>query len=339
MRVAITGANGYLGAHCTSAIVTAGHSVRVLVHPGDPSTAPLEALGVELDPADVVVGDVCDPDSVARLLDGCDAVLHAAGIVGVDDRDEALMWQVNVQGTATVLAAAVARRLDPIIHVASYSALFPSPDGVISPDSPSAPGRSAYGRTKSVADRIARGFQAAGAPVVVTYPSSVVGPPAGDRRGVTADGWAPLLRYGVSVSFQGGMSMIDVRDVADLHVALLEPGQGPRRVVCGGQEMPFDEVLDALELGLGRPIRRVRTAPRLLRGIGRLCDVAARLSPIPPGFSYEAAWLLTSAQPCDDRVALDLLGRPWRSVPDALTHSVRPDPPVTPIPTALESHR
>src|SRR5690606_32179432 len=144
------------------------------------------------------------------------------------------------------------------------AALFPPPDGAIGPDTPPAEGRSAYGRTKSAADRIARAFQASGAPVVITYPGSVVGPPAGSQRGVTAEGWAPIVRFGVAPSFEGGLAMIDVRDVAELHAAAMQPGQGPRRLVCGGPMVPFDEAIDAVEQARGRPVRRVRVSGRVL---------------------------------------------------------------------------
>lgn len=327
MRVAVTGGTGFVGAHSVHALVEAGHDVRLLLHPDDSTAISLEPLGVHLADEQIVVGDVCDPEAVARLLTGCDAVLHAAGIVGVDDAREALMWKVNVGATAHVLTRAVMLGLDPIVHVASYSALFPSPDPVLTSESPTTVGaRSAYGRTKAAADTIARGLQDAGAPVVITYPSSIVGPPAGQRRGVTADGWAPLLRSGISVSFDGAMTMIDVRDVADFHAVLMHPGRGPRRYTLGGELLAFDEIIDLLEQAAGRPIRRIRVSRSMVRAGGRLADLAARHLRFPPGFSYEAAWLLTSAKPTDDRPALADLGRPWRSVRAALLESLEARP-------------
>lgn len=323
MRVAVTGGTGYLGAHSVKALVDRGHRVRLLVREGTDPERSVGALGVDLADHEVVRGDVCEPDAVQRLLEGSDALLHAAGVVGTDDREERRMWEVNVGATATVLAGAVTLGLDPVVHVASYSALYPSPDAVIGPDSPTAEGRSAYGRTKAVGDRIARGFQAAGAPVVITYPSTVVGPPAGDRRGITAEGWEPLLRFGASITFEGGMAMIDVRDVADVHAAAMEPGRGPRRYLCGGELVPFADMVTALSEASGRRVRRVPIRPSVLRGAGRLADAASRLLPLPPSISYEAAWLLTRPTPTDDSVTLSELGLTWRPPRQALADAVR----------------
>ncbi|MDQ2721996.1 MAG: NAD-dependent epimerase/dehydratase family protein [Actinomycetota bacterium] len=318
MRIAVTGATGYIGAHSAKALLAAGHQLRLLIHPAEHPEKSLGALDIRPTDYAAVVGDVRDSAVVAALLTGCDAVLHAAGIVGVDDRREALMWQVNTQATATLLTRAVGLGLDPIVHVASYSALFPCPDPVIGPDSPTADGRSAYGRTKSAADRIARALQAGGAPVVITYPSSVIGPAAGTQRGITATGWAGMLRYGVAPVFDGGMAMIDVRDVADVHAAVMRPGQGPRRYVCGGVMVPFATLVDLLEEGNGRRIRRLPVSKGAMKALGRACDLAAKVLPVSPGISYEAVWLLTTATPTDDSRTLTELGLSWRPVRQAL---------------------
>ncbi len=323
MRVAVTGGSGFVGAHSVQALLDAGHEVRLLVHPGEQLADSLGALGVEISADDIVVGDVCDPAAVDQLLDGCDALLHAAGIVGTDDRREPLMWRINVDATALVLGAAATRGLDPIIHVASYSALFPTSAPVIGPDTPSAIARSAYGRTKSAADRFARGLQAAGAPVVVTYPSSVVGPPAGHRRGITADGFTPLFKMGFTTTFDGGMMMVDVRDVATAHVRIMEQGRGPRRYTLGGTFLTFDEMLDEVSRAKGTPIRRIRVSGGAMRGIGRAADLAGKFLPLSPGVSFEAMWLLTAAVPMDDTRTIEELGMVWRPVRESLEDALR----------------
>jgi dihydroflavonol-4-reductase len=321
VHIAVTGATGYLGAHAVDVLRRDGHGVRALLHPAD-TGRPLATYGLP-DDLPTVEGDVADPTAVAELLTGCDALLHLAGIVAVDNRREDLMWRVNVEATEQLLTAAVDRGLDPVVHVSSYVALFPSPTGVIDPDTPTAAGRSAYGRTKAAADRFTRSLQATGAPVTVLYPSSLVGPALGERPGIAAEGWAPLLRSRSTVTFRGHMPLIDVRDVADLLAAAMVPGRGPRRLPCGGAFLAFDDVLDAVEAGLDRPTRRVRIGPRVFRGLGRAFDAAARVLPLPPVFSYEAAWLLTTGQPTDDTAALAVLGRSWRDARAGLTEAIR----------------
>ena len=322
MRVAVTGGTGYLGAHTVKTLLGAGHDVRLLVAPGCAEEPVISRLG-ELGTVEVRNGDIRDATTVAALLDGCDSVLHAAGVVGTNDRQEKLMWDINAHATEAILTRAVAIGLDPVVSVSSYSALFPPPNGIIGPDSPTVTGRSAYARTKAYGEQVARRLQGEGAPVVITYPSSVVGPAFHTAPGVTERGWAPIVKYRVAPVVRGGMAMVDVRDIGRVHEALMRPGRGPHRYLCGGIMVSFDEMIDAVERGLGTPIRRFRLAPSVFKAIGRISDLASTILPMPASLSYEAAWLLTSATPTDDSATLADLGLQWSSPTEAIIESLR----------------
>ncbi|MUL44353.1 NAD-dependent epimerase/dehydratase family protein [Mycobacterium sp. CBMA293] len=320
MRIAVTGGTGYVGAHTVRALLGAGHAVRLLVVPGGVDDAVIAALR-GLGPLEVLPGDIRNPATISALLTGCDAVLHAAGVVGTDSRRTQLMWEINAYATEALLTQATELGLDPIVSVSSYSSLFPPSDGVIGPDTPPAPGRSDYARTKAYADLAARRLQAQGAPIVVTYPSSVVGPAFHTAVGVTQRGWDPIVRFRVAPRLRGGMQMIDVGDVARVHTALMQPGRGPKRYVCGGVMLTFDQMVDALESALGRPIRRIPLSPSLFRGVGRVSDFAGQWLPLAEGLSYEAALLLTAAVPTDDTSTLADLGLTWRDPRESIADS------------------
>lgn len=311
-----------MGAHTARALLTAGHRLRLLVPSAEADAPVLDRLRAA-GPVTVVVGDICCDADVVAFLEGAEALVHAAGVVGTDERRVRLMWDVNALATEAILHRAVERGLDPVLTVSSYSALFPPADGVISPETPTAMGRSAYAKTKAYADRVARRLQDDGAPVVVTYPSSVVGPAFGTAPGVTERGWAPIVRWAVAPRLRGGMQMIDVRDVADVHARAMRPGRGPRRYVCGGELLGFDEMIDALEAGLERRIRRVPVPAAVLLGAARAADLLARHVALPDGLSHEAATLLLAATPTDDTATLRDLGMQWRSPRAAIVASVR----------------
>lgn len=322
MHVAVTGGTGYLGAHIVRALLKAGHAVRLLAAPGEVHAAVLDQLR-PLGELTVIAGDIRDDALLENLLEGSEALVHAAGVVGTDSRRTQLMWAVNAYASEAILNRAVALGLDPIVLVSSYSALFPPPPGQpIGPETPTAPGRSAYARTKAYAERVARRLQHDGAPVVITYPSSVVGPPFFTAVGVTERGWAPIIRSGVAPRLRGGMQMIDVRDVAEVHARLMRLGQGPHRYICGGVLLTFDEMVDALEEACGRRIRRVTLSGNIFRGIGRLCDVLGGVIPLSDGLSYEAALLLTAATPTDDSKTLADLGMTWRAPRSSIIESI-----------------
>ncbi len=318
MRVAVTGGTGYLGAHTVVALLHAGHDVTLLVEPGWSNDALLQRFRAA-GSVSVRCGDIRRTEVVDDLLQDCEAALHAAGVVGTDDSREQLMWDVNAHASERMLRRGVESGLDPIVLVSSYSALFPPPGPVITPDSPTAQGKSAYARTKSYADRVARELQADGAPVVVTYPSSVVGPALETPPGITEQGWATVVRFGVAPKVRdAGMMMIDVRDVAEVHERVMRPGRGPHRYLCGGQMVSFDEMISALEDGSGRRVHRIPMSASMFRLMGRASDAMASVLPLGSAFSFEAAQLITAAIPTDDSATLRELDMTWRSPVEAI---------------------
>ena len=308
----VTGGTGYLGAHGVRALVDRGHAVRALVRdPGRLATV-LGPMG--LDPPEHVVGDLLDAAAVAAAMDGCDAVLHCGGMVSLSRRDADAVLTTNPVAARNVIDAAVAQGLDPIVHVSSVTALFTPGAGPVHPDLPVARCSSAYGRSKALAEEHARRRQAEGAPVVITYPAGVTGPPAGPVTGAVADSIGTILRTGAMPLADARVSYVDVRDVAELHHRLLVPGLGPRRFVCGGHLLDGPGIARLLRELTGRRMPVLPVPGLAWRGLGLAVDAAARILPIDPVFSHEAMELSTRWEGADDGPVLDDLGLSFRDL-------------------------
>jgi dTDP-L-rhamnose 4-epimerase len=102
VRVLLTGGAGFIGRQVLAGLSDAGHDVRVL----DSLRADVHGSGPEPVPGELVVGDVRDPDAVATVLHGMDAVCHLAAKVGlgVDVQDLPGYASSNDHGTAVLLA-------------------------------------------------------------------------------------------------------------------------------------------------------------------------------------------------------------------------------------------
>ena len=105
------------------------------------------------------VGDVTDPKSVEKAMEGCEALVHAASIYSLDNRVASQMRDVNATGTSVVLGTASSLGLDPIVYVSSVVALFPPDDKVLTTQSPVKNPRGNYYRSKADAERVARDYQ------------------------------------------------------------------------------------------------------------------------------------------------------------------------------------
>ena len=305
MFVLVTGGTGYVGSHAVAALVKAGHRVRVLARSAEKVPAALGPLGI--DRVETAVGDVTEPAAVERALAGCEAVLHAASVFSLDARKAAEMSAVNVRGTEVVLGSAHRLGLDPIVYVSSEVALLPPADGqVLAPDSPVRRPRGAYCRSKAGAELVARRFQALGAPVVSVMPASVWGP-QDPHLGEGVMLAANVVRRRYPIIPPGGMHIVDVRDVADVLAAVMEPGRGPRSYLAAGHFVTMPAIVGTLGNLTGRRLRFVTFPAWFLATFGRAADLAQRGLKARLPWSGESIWILNCNARCDGSKTRDEL--------------------------------
>jgi dihydroflavonol-4-reductase len=321
VRVLVTGGTGFIGAHSVKALVDAGHEVRLLVRSPHRIDANVKPLGVDVD--DYVIGDMGDEAAVASSMDGCDAVLHCAAVVTLDRRRAAEILEANPRGARVVIGSAAERGLDPIVYVSSASALFTPGVPLLHAELPPAEVHSAYGQSKATAEHYVRELQDQGVPITITYPGGVTGPPAGSAFGEFADSIVTVLQYGIIPLRDGSLALIDVRDLAAVHAAVMEQGRGPRRFMCGGHFLSLTEYAQLLRDVTGRSFPAVPVPAPAIRAVGRALDSLARVLPIDTVFTEEAMSILTQWVPSDDRLIADELGITPRDPRETIDAAIR----------------
>jgi nucleoside-diphosphate-sugar epimerase len=248
---------------------------------------------------DVALGDVTDRDAVERALDSCEAVVHCASIYSFDPRMDAAIRKTNVAGTELVLEIASHLGLNPIIHVSTYLALLAEKGTVLTADSPPSHPPGAYMGTKAEADRVARRYQDAGSPVVITYPGGVFGPDdpyCGESCALLRNALRGFYTLGVS----GGLPISDVRDVATLHAAILEKLRGPGRHMAPSHFVTLRGLVQLLARMTGRRLVSVPLPGGLLLPPTRALDVVQRILPFRLPISYQPIYLVARANRMDD---------------------------------------
>ena len=318
MRVMITGGTGFIGYHTAMALLQAGHRVRLLVRDKDKLR---RLYGSDI--TDYVLGDVTDPAAVEKALAGCDAVVHTAALVSIDQKDAERVMATNVGGTELVIGGAVKRGLSRIIHVSSVTALYDPAADFLNEYSPPGRASNAYGRSKVACEEYVRGLQAEGAPIHITYPASVIGP--GDP-GLT-EPHQGLRAYLTAVTPipPSGNQWVDVRDVARAHLELIERELPPGRYPLGGHFLGWGDLVDVLGDITGRRIRKIPVPGSILLGTGRVVDwfnrVRGKALDIPvthEAMTYATHWVRMDSSKA--RAELDLHFRP---IEDTLADAIR----------------
>jgi dihydroflavonol-4-reductase len=320
MKVLVTGGTGFVGSHTVAELVRGGHQVRLLVRSPQRVSAALGPLGVT--GVDAAVGDVTDPGSVEAALRGCDAVIHAASVYSFDRRLDRTIRKTNVRGTEAVLGLAHRLGLDPIVHVSSYGALIGSRGEILRPDSPPTTPPGAYLRSKADSDRVARQFQAAGAPVVIVYPGSVWGPhdPHYGESCQIAEG---LLRGTWTFLPPGAFPMTDVRDLAKLHAAVLERGRGARRYMATGQHVTLREVVATVVRLTGRKLPTVPVPLWTVLTPMRLLDALQTILPVRLPLNFQGTYIVGLQHRVDDSATRQDFGLAPRSLDETIGDQLR----------------
>lgn len=299
-----------------AALVGRGHQVRVLARSPERLPVVLGPFGVE---AEAAQGDVTDSRSVGAALRGCDAVIHAAGEVGVGGAGGQTS-DVNVVGTRTVLTAALAARMDPIIYTSTVTVYLPSEEAVVTPSSPLAEPLSAYGTSKRDAERFVRELQEQSEPVTSFTLGGIYGPTSPHLDGSFQ---AVLGALGSMMLLPpGGLGVVDVRDAAELLARSVERGRGPRHYMVGGQYITWADWTALLGEAAGVNLHGHAVSAEDMIEMGRQFDAQRALGPVDVPLSEEAAIIMTSGVPTDDSATLADLGMGYRPLLDTFRDTV-----------------
>lgn len=234
--------------------------------PGEQARAP---SGVEL-----VVGDILDPASLDRLLNGLDPrstrVLHLAGIVSIASRVSRRVRRVNVGGTAAVVDACHRHGISRLVYTSSVHAIPDRGRHVVHTEvdhfDPDAV-HGEYAKTKAEATQLVLEANGEQLQTVVVHPSGVCGP--GDSGpGAVTSLVAAIVSGRMRRYIDGGHDFVDVGDVAEGIVAAAEHGRPGQGYILSGRYVSMAEAVGVITQAVGRPpLRRlpfwlgVATAP------------------------------------------------------------------------------
>ena len=178
MKILITGATGFIGRNLVKALYNEGYNVRCLVRKSS-KIEELEKLGVE-----IAFGDLLEPSSLEKAVEGVSIIFHTAGEVYSNDPED--YDEINVKGTGNLFNAAINKQIDRIIYFSSIAATGPMIDKkiLLNENAPYNP-VNAYGVSKYKAEVMARQFcQDHKIPIVILRFPVVYGPAVSENSRV-----------------------------------------------------------------------------------------------------------------------------------------------------------
>lgn len=171
MKILVTGGAGFIGTNFVYHMVEKGHEIVVLdklTYAGGKDN--LEPLG---DKVKLIVGDVCDHDTVKDAVSGIDWVVHFAAESHNtrSETDPELFYRVNVEGTKIMIEESIVAKVKKIFHISTDEVYGSAVEGFFKEED-KLPGdsqaTSAYSKSKAQADDLAQDFAKLGHPILIT---------------------------------------------------------------------------------------------------------------------------------------------------------------------------
>jgi len=250
----VTGATGFVGSHVVRQLLRRGDRVRIFAR-NSSRKSNIEAFGCE-----IATGDLKDPISLLRCVQGCRRVYHVAADYRLWAKHPQDIYDNNVGGTRNLLSACCEAGVEKVVYTSTVGTIGMRKDGL--PADESTPVKlddmiGHYKRSKFMAEQVAHEFAASGLPVVIVNPTTPVGP--GDIK-PTPTGRIILefIKNRMPAYVDTGLNLVGVEDVAKGHLLAEEKGNIGDRYILGGENWSLEEILEALAHICGKHMPRVR---------------------------------------------------------------------------------
>jgi nucleoside-diphosphate-sugar epimerase len=293
--VLVTGGSGFIGSYCILDLLGAGYRVRTTVRSPEREGTVRELLGAEhADALSFVTADLTADAGWGDAVSGCDFVLHVASPfpLGPPKHEDDLIVPAR-EGALRVLTAARDAQVRRVVMTSSFAAVGYGTPPTGRPFTEEdwtnldGDGVSAYVKSKTLGERAAWDFiagEGGGLELSVVNPVGVFGPVLGPDYSTSIQLVKRLLDGAMPGIPRVAFGIVDVRDVADLHVrAMTAPAAaGERFLAVAGEFMTVAEIAAVLRERMGADARKVpkRMLPNwLVRLVSRFDSSVKQIVP------------------------------------------------------------
>jgi nucleoside-diphosphate-sugar epimerase len=273
--VLVTGGTGFVGIHCVLQLLQHGYKVRATLRSIKRKQEVLEMLGnggiTNFDNLSLIETDLTKDDNWTDALKDCTYVLHIASPIYLKlPKHEDDMIRPAVDGALRVLKAARDAGVKRVVMTSNFGAVgYSHKDAgtLITEESwtnPNEKNLTAYLKSKVLAERAAWNFmhtEGGGLELTVINPAGIFGPSLGPDVSSGAELLRRLLNGSMKAVPNIPMGIVDVRDVADLHIRAMTSTRaaGERFLALAGGTMTLSGIAKLLKEKLGDKAAKVST--------------------------------------------------------------------------------
>lgn len=234
MKIAVTGANGFLGRYIVDELIKRNEDVRVIVR--SDADLPFDTRKVQ-----VMKGDFTRHEDALKFLTGCDALIHAAAVTAVDLIDSREYFRVNTEATRRLVELCDELQIDRLVYVSTVNTIGHGNKQL--PAAENAPMKepfssSWYAQSKKKAETFVEAYSTkAHKHVIILHPAFLIG----DRNRKSGSGKLIGMGYRKRNLYipRGGKNFVDVRSVAYAACNALTRGSNGDHYILGGENLSF----------------------------------------------------------------------------------------------------
>ncbi|MCB1138939.1 MAG: NAD-dependent epimerase/dehydratase family protein [Leptospiraceae bacterium] len=247
MKTLILGSTGMIGANILKQLLETGQKPDLLVRNEQKARKVLTEMGLDLTGCALHTGDVTDPASLKKAMQGMELVYHAAGLPEQWFADPDIFDRVNHQGTRNVLEAARQTSVRRLVYTSTIDVFKANAgeeytEAVLDPK----PRGTHYERSKQKADEAAVEALNNGLDIVFTHPSGLYGPGPLTSPG-SNDFIADLINGKVPMLLPGGFPIVFSEDCARGHILAAEKAASGARFILSDRYFSLKDLAEAVK--------------------------------------------------------------------------------------------
>ena len=285
--ILVTGATGIVGTQILKQLVAQNQAVKALKR-SNSDTSWTTAINHKIH---WIEADILDLLALDKAFEGVSRVIHCAAVISFDNRNDAHMQHVNIEGTKNVLDLAQKHNIKKLVHISSVAALGRKTDHQEITEQAqweASPLNTAYATSKYLAELEVWRAQEEGLPTIILNPSVIIGP--GNWNSSSTQLFTHVKK-GNPMYPTGSVNYVDVRDVARIAIIMANHTVQGQRFILNAGMVSYQHLFQLIAQAMNKKPPQLKVSPKLAIFVASILRVVTLFTGIKTNITREAVLL------------------------------------------------